>query len=716
MGVFMGAFRIGGLPEPTVCVAFRPSGLEDGPDVGSEVLRDLGILSRRLGSPTALYEDLQHGKVVMALAPVDEAVQGGIRGHEYAPVGQVGLDPSRLDDRRTLVRMVNQALRDYMASRTDFIAVGRNAYANARPAGSEDRWNLHRRMSFRVDHPGQPILSVDVGQLAVDPGPMGPEAIGGPAVLATPDGIWMARVERMAEGLTTGDPVMVGAGGERESLVEHYERLGLRATAESLDPGDPVVYLRRFQHGRPGREEPHAATFVHTVASPEETPPFDPPPSARWKIVQGMANQLGKARIGCHQVELDVEGPLCPEDQGVFQVPAEALRAGKVLQPNEETVGRWDYVRRTVLKEAGVEPGAPRLGPAVLAYQDGVPQGAATTMYSDVRYNLFRYLGTKADPHPVRVMEFSKVAELGSLLTTVTPRPSAVLVVSRDPDEGYLAAKAAVPGAAVQSMSAATLASRPVHGDEEGDPSYFNSVLWLSTALEREAGRAPWTLDTPLDVDAFLGLSVLGRSAGEGGWPERGLVVAIDARSGGRLIVGGVADLDRGRFEGEGPREAMIRALSAISENGSAPRSLVVHREGSLSRAERTAIETLTAELAAEGVLAEDVALEFVELGLDHPFRLFGEGMKGPATCRSGSWTALDDRTALLATTGYPVKTRGTPEVLMVTARSGQDPVGAARDVQTLGALDWGGREVRWPITIWGPRAEMGADRVRPWG
>jgi hypothetical protein len=160
----------------------------------------------------------------------------------------------------------------------------------------------------------------------------------------------------------------------------------------------------------------------------------------------------------------------------------------------------------------------------------------------------------------------------------------------------------------------------------------------------------------------------------------------------------------------------MIRALSAISENGSAPRSLVVHREGSLSRAERTAIETLTAELAAEGVLAEDVALEFVELGLDHPFRLFGEGMKGPATCRSGSWTALDDRTALLATTGYPVKTRGTPEVLMVTARSGQDPVGAARDVQTLGALDWGGREVRWPITIWGPRAEMGADRVRPWG
>jgi hypothetical protein len=105
-----------------------------------------------------------------------------------------------------------------------------------------------------------------------------------------------------------------------------------------------------------------------------------------------------------------------------------------------------------------------------------------------------------------------------------------------------------------------------------------------------------------------------------------------------------------------------------------------------------------------------------VELGLGHPYRLFVEGMKGPATCRAGSWAVLDDRTSLLATTGYPVKTRGTPEVVMVTARSGGDPVVATRDVQTLAALDWGGREVRWPLSIWGPRAEMGVSRVRPWG
>ena len=62
------------------------------------------------------------------------------------------------------------------------------------------------------------------------------------------------------------------------------------------------------------------------------------------------------------------------------------------------------------------------------------------------------------------------------------------------------------------------------------------------------------------------------------------------------------------------------------------------------------------------------------------------------------------------------MKTRGTPEVLMVTSRSEADPVAIVRDVQTLGALDWGGREVRWPATIWGPRAEMGAMRARPWG
>ena len=39
----------------------------------------------------------------------------------------------------------------------------------------------------------------------------------------------------------------------------------------------------------------------------------------------------------------------------------------------------------------------------------------------------------------------------------------------------------------------------------------------------------------------------------------------------------------------------------------------------------------------------------------------------------------------------------------------------AARNVQDLSALDWGGCDIKWPITIWGSRAEMGAQRVWPW-
>jgi len=699
------------------CVAFEARGLAPDTDQGSEVLRDLGILSRRLGSPTAMYTDPRYGQVVLSLAPVVDSSQGGIRGHEYVPVGEVDLDPSRLDDRRTMVRLVNQGLRDYMATRSDFITVGHNAYANTRPAGAEGRWNLHRRMAFRVDHPGVLTLTVDVGQMAVDPGPADDRSQGGRAVLATPDGMWMARVERMVEEVTAGDPVVVGAGGERESLIEHYHRLGLGATADAIDPADPVVYLRRIHHGRPGREEPHAASLVHALALPGETPPFDPPPSARWKIVQGMANQLGRAHIGAHQLDVDVDTPVSPREQGVFPIPAETLRTGVGSEPTGDNEGHWDAVRRTALKDAGVEPGAPRLGPTVLAYQDGVPQGAASTMYSDVRYNLYRYLGTKADPRPVRVMDFSKQAELGALLGIVSPRPSAVLVVAHDPIEAYLGAKAAIPEAAVQSMGADTLATRPQHGGEEGDTSYFNSVLWMATALEREAGRAPWTLGGTLRAEAYLGLGLLGRALDEGdGPPARGLVTAVDGRSGGTLHVGGVVSLEDGRFEGDGVRDTVSRVLRGLSVDGAAPRSLVVHREGVLQRSERKAIEALVEELVAEGVLAEDATLELFDLGLDHPFRMFGEGMKGPATCRAGTWASMDDRTALLTTTGYPIKTRGTPEVIMVTARSGGDPVAAAGDVQALGALDWGGSEVRWPITIWGPRAEMGMGRARSWG
>jgi hypothetical protein len=725
MGLFLSAFEIAGMPDPITCAAFNVPSFEDGHDPRQEALRDLGILSRRLGSPTAIYPRGDKGHIIVALGPVDEGPLVGVRGREYRNAGEVELDPRSIEDRRTVVRLVHQGLRDYMASRADFMTVGKNAYANTRPASGEENWFIHRRVAFRVDYPKGLMLAVDVGQMAVDRDPMSEKVThpiregGAPqhAILGTPDGVWMVVIERMVGEVTAGDPVVVGPGGERETLVDHYRRLGLYGTADVVDPTDPVVYLRRFIHGRPGREEPHAASLVHVLAGPEDAPPFDPPPSARWKIVQGMANQLGRARLGAHDIHLDVETPVRPEGQGAVPVPPEMLRGATRLDPTDELVGRWDSERRNALKARGMEPGAPRLGPTVLAYEEGVPQGGATTMYSDVRYNLFRYLGTKADPRPVRTMEFSRIAELGPLLTTVNPVPSAVLVVASDPFEGYLTAKATLPGSAVQSLSAATLASRPVHGEDEGDAGYFNAMLWLATALEREAGRAPWTLETEMGADVFVGLSLLGRAHDDGGGDHRrGLVTALSPGEDGILRIGGVVELERGRFEGEPTFQAIARALRPIAEAEGPVPSLVFHREGTIPKQERGAMEDMIADLVGEGLVAEGARVDMVDMNLGHPFRLFQEGLKGPATCRAGSWSVLDDRTALLATTGYPVKTRGTPEVMMVTTRSEVDPGRAVRDIQTLGALDWGGREVRWPVTVWGPRAEMGAARVRPWG
>jgi hypothetical protein len=191
----------------------------------------------------------------------------------------------------------------------------------------------------------------------------------------------------------------------------------------------------------------------------------------------------------------------------------------------------------------------------------------------------------------------------------------------------------------------------------------------------------------------------------------------VDARAGGVLHLGGVVRLDRGRFEGKATEAAVHKAMASMAAGpAGAPGSLVVHREGSLPRSEREVLEAILSGLAAAGHLAREASVGFVELGLDHPFRLFQEGLRGPATCRAGSWALLDENTALVATAGYPSKTRGTPDVLMVGTRSQMDVRDAVRDVQLLGALDWGGREVRWPATVWGPRAEMGVERARPWG
>ncbi|MCK4969311.1 MAG: hypothetical protein KAS77_02245, partial [Thermoplasmata archaeon] len=94
MGLFLGAFLVGGLPEPLECIAFRADALEGVTDPAGETLRDLGILSNRLGSPTALYETPELGHVILTIAPVPDVAQSGIRGREYRPVGEVVLDPS----------------------------------------------------------------------------------------------------------------------------------------------------------------------------------------------------------------------------------------------------------------------------------------------------------------------------------------------------------------------------------------------------------------------------------------------------------------------------------------------------------------------------------------------------------------------------------------------------------------------------------------------
>jgi hypothetical protein len=689
----------------------------------------MGVLSRRLGTPTALYGHPTLGEVVLALGPVGFQSQGGVHGREYLTVGEVAMDARVPEDRRTVVRLVHQGLRDYMSSRSDFFAVGQNAFANARPAAEDGAWDLHRRLCFRVDYPGPLVLAVDVGQLAVRRAPLSAappapgEVRGTAAVLSTPDGVWMGTIERVVEEVTAGDPVVVMPEGERETLIEHYLRTGQAATARAVDPRDHVVYLRRVLHGRAGREEPHAASLVRPLARPGEVPQFDPPPSARWRISQGMANQLGKARLGAHEVRIDVERPWRPPAQEVIAPPAEVLRDGSRLLPTEDRLGRWDAERRVALKTIPPPAEAARLGPAVLAHQESVPHGAAAAFYADVRYNLYRYLGTKADPRPVRTLEFGAAAELGALLMTMAPAPSAVVVAADDPAAAYLSAKAALPGVAMQAMSAGAVASRPSQaGEEGGDAGYFNTVLWLATALEREAGRSPWRLERPTGAEVHVGLGLLGRSPHiEEGGPASGLVTAVDGRTGGSLHIGGAVPLPRGRFEGERVRAALASALGRCAAAGGTPTptppaSVLVHREGVLSRSERGGLEAMLADLSSSGAVAKGARVGFVEMSLDHPYRLLLEGQTGPATCRAGSLAVLDERMALLATSGFPIKTRGTPEVLMLTARGPVAPADAARDVQLLGGLDWGGREVRWPITIWGPRAEMGVERARPWG
>lgn len=244
------------------------------------------------------------------------------------------------------------------------------------------------------------------------------------------------------------------------------------------------------------------------------------------------------------------------------------------------------------------------------------------------------------------------------------------------------------------------------------EPSRIAGLLRnLALAVVTEAGVKPWVLADELHHDIHIGIDLLHGQIG---------YQALYGR-GGRYFTSefGVA-LHRGRSHEKIKKPEMRlrieKALRVAAGSGARRQSLIVQRDGRWWPSESAGLREAITALQAEGVLPHDFRCAVVEVRKNHmPVRLFTESAGGRrAGLRNalpGSYLLLDDRRALLTTTGRPgagwegKRGRTSGVLLLEIVETIGGPISiheVAEDTYHLTHLNWSAPdiEIALPVTI----------------
>lgn len=208
----------------------------------------------------------------------------------------------------------------------------------------------------------------------------------------------------------------------------------------------------------------------------------------------------------------------------------------------------------------------------------------------------------------------------------------------------------------------------------------------------------PWVLAQPTRYDAYIGLDVLKPMAAmsffyDGG--RRCVLRAAEAKGAEKLTSRQVNGM-------------LLEGLRAdLAQLRIPPRSIILRRDGRAFYSERQGFLNAIRRLKQECLLHKNVTVGVVEvakrtsLGL----RLLGQAprdgrIQAPPI---GSWTTLDSREGIVATTGYPFRFPGTPQPLHVRIAEGDlDIESVLFDTFAMAQLAWAAPEasMRLPIDL----------------
>jgi hypothetical protein len=231
-----------------------------------------------------------------------------------------------------------------------------------------------------------------------------------------------------------------------------------------------------------------------------------------------------------------------------------------------------------------------------------------------------------------------------------------------------------------------------------------NLALGVLTA----SGVQPWVLADELHHDVYLGIDVLHGRVGYN---------FLSGKGGRHVRMSTGASVKRGRIyealnKGE-LRSKIEKVLREIRADGDPIRSFIIHRDGRWWPRESQALHGAVSALIEDGTLERDCRVGVVEIRKSHlPVRLYTltetPGSTQYGNPLPGSHLQLDERRALLSTTGRPRqwdrqgRTAGTILLNLIESTKPLSIAELTEDAYRLTHLNWSAPEIEIsaPVTI----------------
>lgn len=209
-------------------------------------------------------------------------------------------------------------------------------------------------------------------------------------------------------------------------------------------------------------------------------------------------------------------------------------------------------------------------------------------------------------------------------------------------------------------------------------------------AIGKAPPGKPWTLGRDLNFDLHIGVDV-------GGTPQDRVFTACFCFCMGRhaeiLIPHQGEAQSRETIKAEVFERILVECLEEAARKGIKPTSLILHRDGQLSEEEQEGLTKAVHTLIDKGTLPSTAPCAWIDVKKgENPYRLFETESGELQNPWKGQAVILDDRSAIIATTGKPWNVGGSVDPLLLTVNpiQGEAPIHKIiADVSDLTEMNW---------------------------